>query len=127
MMTKNLVVGHRIALGFSVPLAALMAPGVLSLHNLEQMRSQETAGAHSGEVMTELGELTSAVSGIESSGRGYFISGDNAIKTDFAIQHAQADESRRKLQALTTDDPAQQTRLDQLARDAHPAEASFGE
>jgi signal transduction histidine kinase/DNA-binding response OmpR family regulator len=116
VMTKNLLVGHRIAFGFAVPLAALLALGVLSLHNLDEMRNQEAAVAHSGEVMTELGALTSAVSGIESSGRGYFISGDNTIKADLAVQHEQAATSLRKLQTLTADNPSQQTRLDQLAR-----------
>jgi CheY-like chemotaxis protein/CHASE3 domain sensor protein len=114
VLSKRLLIGHRIALGFAVPLAALITIGFFSLRNLDQMHRESALVAHTGDVLGALTGLRGAVARIESAGRGYVISEDPLLKTELTVNRHVAEEIVRRLKNLTEDNPAQQTRLVQL-------------
>ncbi len=114
MLSKRLLIGHRIALGFSVPLAALIVIGFFSLRNLDEMQRESRLVTHTVEVIGELKNFTTAISRLESVGRGYAIAGIEELKTEYEAHRMAAIESLRKLRALTEDNPDQRPRLDAL-------------
>ncbi|ATC65886.1 two-component system sensor histidine kinase/response regulator [Nibricoccus aquaticus] len=127
MLSKRLLIGHRIALGFSVPLAALIIIGFFSLKNLEEMQREARLVTHTVEVIGELRSFTTGVSRLESVGRGYAISGEEELKADFESYRHSTAESVGTLRRLTADNPLQVARLDQLqAAVALRAQLSFG-
>ena len=111
MFSKNLLIGHRIILGFSVPLVALLVIGTLSLSNLENLRRERAAVDHTIEVMNEVRLFGNSLSRVESAGRGYLLIGDALIKGDLELRQQRARESLDKLKELTVDNPLQQERL----------------
>jgi CheY-like chemotaxis protein/signal transduction histidine kinase/CHASE3 domain sensor protein len=115
VLSKKLLIGHRIGVGFAVPLAALILIGAFSLRNLDLMRSEAGWVTHTVEVMAELKVLTGSISRLESAGRGYVISNDEKLKADLESQSGIAQGSLGKLRTLTADNPSQQTRLDRLS------------
>ncbi len=114
MLSKNLLIGHRIALAFAIPVLALLSVGYFSLRNLDAMQRESGWVSHTIEVMAEVRSFSDALSRIDSSGRGYVLTGDEPLKTELAQQRASADASLSKLQKLTADNPIQQERLDQI-------------
>ena len=114
MLSKNLLIGHRIVAGFAVPLIALIVIGFFSLKNLDQMQREASLVAHTGDVLTEVRGMTAAVSRIESTGRGYVISGEDVLKADLEQYRGDAIASLKRLRVLMLDYPAQLRRLDQL-------------
>lgn len=114
MFSKRLLIGQRIGVGFAVSLAALIAIGFFSLRNFQEMQNESVSVTHTLEVINELNLLNDAISRIESSGRGYVISGAEELKTELAAQRTQAEISLRKLRALTADNPPQLARLGEI-------------
>jgi CHASE3 domain sensor protein len=114
VLSKNLLIGHRIVAGFAVPLIALIVIGFFSLKNLDQMQREASLVAHTGDVLTEVRGMTAAVSRIESTGRGYVISGEDVLKADLEQYRGDAIASLKRLRVLMLDYPAQLRRLDQL-------------
>jgi CheY-like chemotaxis protein/CHASE3 domain sensor protein len=112
VFSKKLLIGQRIGLGFAVSLAVLIAIGFFSLRNFEEIQKEATWVNHTLEVMAEIKQLNESVSRVESAGRGYLLSGEEVIKTEFVSAQANAATSLRKLRALTADNPDQNTRLD---------------
>src|SRR5690606_9735884 len=88
--------------------------GFFSLRNFEEMRKESISVTHTLEVINELNLLNDSISRIESSGRGYVISGAEELKTELTVQRTQAEISLRKLRALTADNPPQLARLDKI-------------
>ncbi len=115
MLPKNVLIGQRIILGFSAPLFALLALGVFTMRNLDDMREESAWVTHTMEVMSELRVLTDAVSSIESTGRGYVIAPDSTLKDKLAAQRVNAAQSLQRLKVLTVDNSLQQTRLERMA------------
>jgi CHASE3 domain sensor protein len=114
VLSKKLLIGHRIGIGFAVPLVALLLIGTFSLRNLQLMREEAAWVTHTVEVMAELKVLTGSISRLESAGRGYVISSDEKLKAELEMQSGIALGSLGKLRALTADNPSQQTRFDKL-------------
>ncbi len=111
MLPKNFLIGQRISLGFSVSIVALLAIGFFSLRNLEEMQRESAWVTHTIEVMGELRQLNDSLSRLESAGRGYLLTGEASLKTEVSAQRTAAEESLRKLRALTDDNTVQQPRL----------------
>lgn len=112
VLSKNLLIGQRIGLGFSVSVAVLVAIGFFSLQNFEAMQRESGSVTHTVEVVAELRQLSDSLSRVESAGRGYLLSGEPSVKEEFFTQQTQAVASLRKLRTLTADNPIQTARLD---------------
>ena len=87
------------------PSIVLIVIGFFSLRNFEELQNESFWVNHTLEVMAELRQLNESVSRIESSARGYLLSGESSLKTEFTAEQARADASLRKLRTLTADNP----------------------
>jgi CheY-like chemotaxis protein/CHASE3 domain sensor protein len=113
VFSKKFLIGQRIGLGFAVSLTVLVAIGFFSLRNFEEIQKEASWVNHTLEVMAEIRQLNESVSRVESAGRGYLLSGEEVIKSEFSLAQANAATSLRKLRTLTADNPDQTSRLDQ--------------
>ena len=114
MLSKNLLIGQRIGLGFAVSIAALIAIGFFSLRNFYTLQSESAWVNHTIGVMSELRQFNDSVSRIEGSSRGYLLSGDEDLKKEFSEQQVTAATSLKALRVLTADNAHHAPRLDQL-------------
>jgi CheY-like chemotaxis protein/CHASE3 domain sensor protein len=115
VISRTLLIGQRIALGFALSLAALVAIGYFSLRNLDLMQQEAGLVSHTLEVLSEVRLLDESVSRLESAGRGYLLSGDDGLNAEGMAERQDALQSLAKLQRLTIDNASQQARLDRLA------------
>jgi hypothetical protein len=114
VFSKNFLIGQRIGVGFSVSFIVLLVIGFFSLRNFEEMQRESLRVNHTMEVIAEINLLNESISRLESSARGYVLSGDPTLKSDLTVQRAKTQISLRKLRTLTADDPAQIARLDRV-------------
>jgi CheY-like chemotaxis protein/CHASE3 domain sensor protein len=112
VLSKNLLIGHRIIISFSVALVALIAVGVFNLRSLDDMQREATWVTHTIKIMAELRQLNESVARIESAGRGYLLAGEPSLKSEFTTEQMNAMTSLRKLRTLTGDNANQTPRLD---------------
>jgi CheY-like chemotaxis protein/CHASE3 domain sensor protein len=113
VFSKKFLIGQRIGLGFAISIFALIAVGFFSLRSLDEMQRESTWVTHTIEVMAEVRLLNDSLSRMESSGRGYLLTGEAALKEELRQQRKAADISLQKLRRLTLDNPAQTTRIDE--------------
>ena len=114
MVSKRLLIGQRIALGFLVPLLALILIGSFSLRNLEQLQSDTQWVTHTVEVISELRVFTGAFGRVESAGRGYLIAADDSLRADIEDGYKSAFTALERLRNLTIDNSVQTVRIDRL-------------
>jgi len=113
VLSKKFLIGQRIGLGFAVSIFALLAVGFFSLRSLDEMQRESARVTHTIEVMAEVRLLNDSLSRMESSGRGYLLTGDASLKEELRLQQKAADTSLQKLRRLTLDNPVQTARIDE--------------
>jgi PAS domain S-box-containing protein len=109
---KSSFVWHRKAqLGFGAAILTLLGSGVISYRALVISNQSQGWVRHTDQVLEELQELLSATQSIESSNRGFVLTGDKSyiesVKGNI-LREAQAEGS---IEELTVDNMAQQSRI----------------
>ena len=100
---------------FAAALTILVGLAAISFGNLRTVIESSTGVAHTHEVQTQLEQLLGALLEVESSQRGYLVSGDER-DLDRSRRAAPAiQEHIDQLRALTADNPRQQRRVALLA------------
>jgi PAS domain S-box-containing protein len=111
---KSSSVWNRKQLGFGAAILTLLGSGVISYRALVISNQSQGWVRHTDQVLEELQELLSGTQGIESSNRGFVLTGDQSyiesVKENM-LREAQAEES---IEELTADNPAQQGRISVL-------------
>jgi C4-dicarboxylate-specific signal transduction histidine kinase len=100
----------------SVVLAALltMASIVAVYINLSHMRESFAWVQHTDEVLLQIAIMDRDLGEAESAARGYLLTGDGNIRTDFIQLRDAVRRRHRGISALVSDNPQQQARLDQI-------------
>jgi methyl-accepting chemotaxis protein len=113
-MFKNLKVGARLAGAFSLVVLILVSVIVLAYINLGRYSEANGWNVHTYEVLEESTGILGALVNIETGQRGFLVAGKDGFlepltagKVAFSQHHAQA-------KKLTSDNPAQQARLDKI-------------
>ena len=108
-------VGTKISVGFGITLAIFVIVGAVSYQSVT--KQTEAAGwvAHTREVQNQLTQLLSNLQDAETGQRGYVITGVDSYLAPFTDGAARAEENRRHLAELVSDNPRQQARADALA------------
>jgi signal transduction histidine kinase/CHASE3 domain sensor protein len=106
---------RKVQAGFAFALVCLGIIGAMSYLSVVRSRGDAAWVAHTHDVISRLELLFSTMSDSQNRYRGFAITGDESyLKPNLqAVQTAEADV--RRLRELTTDNPAQQRRLDSLA------------
>jgi CheY-like chemotaxis protein/signal transduction histidine kinase/CHASE3 domain sensor protein len=110
----HLSIGTKIASGFAVALAALLGIGIITTVDLGQLTNDSAWVNHTIVVQQQLEALQGALPDAESSVRGYELSAAPEMKDAFTAAAKRALDAFQELRTLTSDNPLQQQRLDQL-------------
>ncbi len=115
MNVTNLKVGTRLYGSFGIVIALIAAMLLVSQTNFSRMSGANKMNVHTYQVLGEIDGLLTALVNIETGERGFALTGKDASLEPL---NAGKDEFRKHLdsaKSLTSDNPAQQRRLDQLA------------
>ena len=94
--------------------AVLFAVGTVGLLSVRELSDSWLLEKHTYEVLDQSEKLLSALTEIETTGRGYVISGDQKFLEPFNTRFLQIKEHVQNLRRLTADNTSQQRRLDKL-------------
>ena len=110
----NLSIGTKISAGFAAALTALVAIGIITSFDLDELTSDAQWVTHTVEVQQKLEALRAALPEAESSARGYQLLPKGDFKSSFQTANAKSNGAFHALRDLVHDNPIQEQRLDQL-------------
>src|SRR6202035_5230358 len=115
-MQSTSVWNRKPQLGFGAAILTLLGSGVISYRALVVSNQSQGWVHHTDQVLEELQELLSATQGIESSNRGFVLTGDKSYIESLkgnVLREARAEVS---IEELTVDNMAQQSRIPVLKK-----------
>ncbi|NML08008.1 response regulator [Sphingomonas sp. G-3-2-10] len=107
-------IGLGTVLGTAAALVFFLITGALAYSNIQTLRGDTAKVVHTHEVITELGNLLSAVQDAETGQRGYLLTGNARYLEPYQEALARTAASLNAIEALTADNPAQQANLRRL-------------
>lgn len=105
--------GRKIGAGFAVSFAALLVIGAIAYRSIESMTRSSYAVTHANAVLDHLAGVLDAMKDAETGQRGYVITGDESYLEPYVGGTSRLPEHVAELRSLTSDNPAQQRRLDE--------------
>jgi PAS domain S-box-containing protein len=109
---KSSFVWHRKAqLGFGAAILTLLGSGVISYRALVISNQSQGWVRHTDQVLEELQELLSAIQSIESSNRGFVLTGDKSYIESVKVNILREAQAEGSIEQLTVDNVAQQSRV----------------
>lgn len=109
-------VEKKIAAGFALLLASLLAVGFISYRNTRKLIRDSNLVAHSNDVLDELEGTLSAITDAETGQRGYIITGDEEYLKPYTAALPTINQHIERLRELTITDAEQPRRLGELER-----------
>jgi CHASE3 domain sensor protein len=107
----------KIISGYVVALAMLAAIGGVAFFEVRNLIESARWTAHTHEVLESVSSLEADLNFVETAARGYIISGDPFYLTEFNSQIETGRAILAQTRGLTSDNAAQQPRLDKVATD----------
>jgi methyl-accepting chemotaxis protein len=111
-MTDNWTFGRKIAAGFALSLALLIAIGGVSYHSITKLTRTSQWVTHTHEVLEHIDRLLGLLKDAETGQRGYLITGDEASLDPYHTGSGEVLDVVKELRRLTADNPNQQRRVD---------------
>jgi methyl-accepting chemotaxis protein len=106
--------GRKIALGFSVSFALLVAIGLVAYRSTDTLNATSVAVTHTHQVLERIAQLMSKVTDAETGQRGFVITGDDRYLAPYESARTTIPATLDELRSLTRDNPAQQQRLNAM-------------
>lgn len=106
---------RRVRLAFAAAILIFLSVGVVSFRSMVASTQSERWVSHTHEVMANLADLLTAMQTVESSGRGYVLTGNPSYLETFRQSKLREQQDEAQIKALTADNPVQQAKLPQLA------------
>jgi PAS domain S-box-containing protein len=103
----------KITAGFLTALLVLLV-GAVSLWTVTRAAHSFEEVSHTTQVLLEQQKLLAGLADVETSTRGFAITGDSAFLAPYEVARTQVPRTIATLRTLTTDHPLQQIRLDTL-------------
>jgi diguanylate cyclase (GGDEF)-like protein/PAS domain S-box-containing protein len=110
-------VEKKIAAGFALLLAILLAVGFISYRNTRKLIRDSNLVAHSHEVLDEIDGTFSSIKDAETGQRGYIITGDEEYLKPYTAALPAINRHLERLRELTITDAEQPRRLADLERE----------
>ena len=107
---------RKVQLAFGSALLTLTLVGAVSYRGLATSSESERWVRHTHEVLTRLQDLAFTLKSIESSSRGFVLTGEEAYFQSSRASMLRAGEEQAMVRGLTADNPEQQRQLPVLAR-----------
>ena len=102
---------RKVQLAFGSAILTLLVVGAVSYHSMVVSRESDRWVRHTHEVIENLQELLLAMEGMESSYRGFALTGKESYLESYHASLLSADQHEATVRHLTLDNPAQQHRL----------------
>lgn len=109
-----MTVGKKIGAGFALVLLLQAVVGAIAYATTQRLIENSRWEAHTHQVIEEIARYLSAVKELETSQRGYVITGKEEYLGPYRVAQPEVEAHLRTLETLTTDNPEQQERLRQL-------------
>jgi methyl-accepting chemotaxis protein len=104
-------IGVKLGIGFAVPLVALVAVGVIAHRNTSALLETADWVKHTYQLRREIRDVELQAAHMETGGRGYLLTGDEAYLEPFRSAAAAVESDLKQVADLVVDNPAQQKRL----------------
>jgi PAS domain S-box-containing protein len=125
-MKKKSLLSRKVQLAFGSAILTLLVVGAISYRAMIVSTESNRWVRHTHEVLENLQDLLSAMSRIESSYRGYVLTGQESFLESFRSNILSAEQEEATVRSLTADNPEQQRQLPALERLA-AQKIQFGE
>jgi methyl-accepting chemotaxis protein WspA len=113
-MFHNLSIRNKLVAGFGAIVAIILCLLILAYNNFARLSAANLWNRHTLEVLRELDTIATSVLQIQSSTRGYLLTGNENLVTPIRNEYATARAHVKRAQAITTDNAQQQDRLRRL-------------
>jgi methyl-accepting chemotaxis protein len=120
-------VGMKIAAGFALALAILVAIGAVSYQSTAKLTETAKWVAHTYQVLEKLEGVLSGMKDAETGQRGYILTGEERYLEPYRDAQVSVDQKIKSLRELTKDNVNQQRRLDILEPLIDGKEGKFAE
>ncbi len=107
---------QRLAAGLALPLATLVAIGVVTYLNTTSLVATSRRVAHTHAVIEQLEALLAAATDAETGQRGFLLTGDERFLEPYVAATRRLGQLEQSIRTLTADNPDQQRRLDAADR-----------
>ena len=108
------MLNRKVQLTFGVAIVILVVAGAVSYHSVVMSSESDRWVRHTHEVLESLQNLVSDVTNIESSARGFLLTGDTSYIESYRASRVSAGLDEADLRKLTVDNPQQQRELPAL-------------
>ncbi len=105
--------GKKIAAGFGVSFLLLAVIGFVAYRSIDTLARTSVMVTHTHDVLNQLSFLLGRMTDAETGQRGFVITGDDAFLEPYRGASDDVTRTIADLRSLTSDNPAQQRRLDQ--------------
>jgi PAS domain S-box-containing protein len=125
-MKKKFVLNWKLQLAFGSAILTLLVVAVMSYRGFVESRESDRWVRHTHEVLESLQDLLFAMQGVESSYRGFALTGKDSYLESYRASILGTEQDETTLRNLTADNPEQQSQLPALERFA-AQNIQFGE
>ncbi len=113
-MFHNLSIRNKLVAGLGAIVAIILCLLILAYNNFARLSEANAWNRHTLEVLRKLDAIATSVLQIQSSTRGYLLTGNESLVTPIRNEYATARDHVKRAQAITTDNAQQQERLRRL-------------
>ena len=114
MTTASFSVGRRLGLGFTIIIVIFLCVGWAGLFTGNKLKNAEKMNTHTYEVLEGSDAMLIAMINMETGARGFLLGGEDRFLEPFNNGLKDFGQSWDKLKKLTSDNPVQQKRLDEM-------------
>jgi methyl-accepting chemotaxis protein WspA len=113
-MFKKFSIKHKLFAGFGAILAIILILLVLAYNNFNRLAEASRWDRHTLEVLHETSQITTAMLQVQSSTRGFMLTGIDSLAEPVQTEEASAREHLQRAIVLTADNPVQQARMQRI-------------
>jgi PAS domain S-box-containing protein len=107
---------RKIQLAFGSAILALLVVGVISYRAIAVSSESDRWVRHTHEVLEHLGDLLGSMQGLESSARGFVLTGEESYLETYRANISRSEQEETIVANLTVDNPSQQRQIPKLER-----------
>src|SRR5580700_7441822 len=107
---------RKIQLAFGSAILTLLVVGVISYHAMAVSSESDRWVRHTHEVLESLQDLLSSMQGLESSARGFVLTGKESYLETYRNNISRSEQEETIVANLTVDNPTQQHQIPKLER-----------
>ncbi len=114
MKLTNIPIGRRLGIGFAIVIVIFLCVGWAALATANKLKDADDLNTHTYKVLTKAATLLTAMVNMETGARGFLVAGEDKFLAPLTAGVAEFKHNWNELKQLTSDNPTQQKRLDEM-------------